>query len=407
MPTKSNTKGKKQKDFSALDGKYYSKSNTLVNAKGNSSLLTQKLFALGIQQAEIDEKTGILSSTIYGTDLRKMFGNSNGSFYEKIKEATIQVQGQPSLLDYRLVYANDASETIEAINVITDCKFEGGVLTMRYNTKVNNDIYRLKANYTTYALSEIMPLNSKYSLRLYEILKAEYDRQSYIAHKTGRTNDGKAYVMEINLTDLKLRLGIIDPSIDKKILNAVQAENPDYNLIEELAMTQKDGRKYKKASNLKANVLDKACEELAEKTNLSFEYEDVKAGQGGKIIGLRFFIRYNNSKKSDAEGEETSTGLSENEREAVIDEIFDYIDEKVKPKDLKAIAEAAGYDFEKVKKQYDIAKKKKKAVPDIVGYLIRAIKEDYSEPVPMKNGFTNFEQNVYDFEDLEKRLLDN
>ncbi len=48
MPAKAKSS---QPDFTILEGKYYSKSNALVNAKGKGSLLSQKLFAVGIQQA--------------------------------------------------------------------------------------------------------------------------------------------------------------------------------------------------------------------------------------------------------------------------------------------------------------------------------------------------------------------
>jgi plasmid replication initiation protein len=403
MPAKAKSS---QPDFTILEGKYYSKSNALVNAKGKGSLLSQKLFAVGIQQAEKDEKTGIISSTLYGTDLRMIFGAKNGSFYDQIKEVVQPLKGKPSLLDYRLVYADDATEKVEAINVITDCSFEDGILIIRYNTKVNDDIYRLKSNYTTYALSETMGLKSIYSFRLYEILKAEYDKQSYVAHKNGRNlNNEKAYVLEINLTDLKLRLGIIDPSIDKDILKVIQSDNPDYDLVEELAKEQKDGRKYAKVSNLKTYALNRAQKELAEKTSLSFDYEEIKAGRGGKIIGIRFFIRLKSKEKKDII--DITPEMTEEMKENVIDEINDYIDEKVKIKDLKTIAEEAGYDIDRIKKQYDLMKKKKNKVDDIVAYLIKAIRNDYSEPVSKKNSFGNFEQLQYDFDDLESKIIDN
>ena len=380
-----------QPDFSILEGKFYSKSNALVNAKGKGSLLSQKLFAVGIQQAEKDEKTGIISSTLYGTDLRMIFGAKNGSFYDQIKEVVQSVKGKPSLLDYRLVYADDATERVEAINVITDCTFENGILNIRYNTKVNDDIYRLKSNYTTYALSETMGLKSIYSFRLYEILKAEYDKQSYVAHKNGRNlNNEKAYVLEINLTE---------------ILKAIQSDNPDYNLVEELAKGQKDGRKYSKVSNLKTYALNRAKDELAEKTSLSFEYEEIKAGRGGKVVGIRFFIRHKGKEKKDII--DITPEITGEMKENIIDEINEYIDEKIKIKDLKAIAEEADYDIENIKKQYDLMKKKKNKIEDIVAYLIKAIRDDYSEPVTKVNSFNSFEQNHYNFAELERKLLDN
>ena len=168
-----------------LKGKNYSKSNALVNSKGKANLLAQKLFAIGIQQAK-EDKTGILTAELRGTDLRKVFGNTNGSFYDEIKSLVEPIQGKPSLMDWRIVYSDDTTKSVEAINIVTDCKFEDGIFQMRFNNKVNKEIRELKQNYTVFSLAETIPLKSIYSFKLYEMLKSEYDRQDYIAKKSGK-----------------------------------------------------------------------------------------------------------------------------------------------------------------------------------------------------------------------------
>ncbi len=72
-------------DLSILKGRHYSKSNALINAKGTTSLLAQKIFSVGIQQAQLDNMTGQLVATLYGSDLRRIFSNKSGSFYDHIK----------------------------------------------------------------------------------------------------------------------------------------------------------------------------------------------------------------------------------------------------------------------------------------------------------------------------------
>ncbi len=406
-------KNKKENEpnVSLLAGKRYSKSNALVNAKGRTSLLAQKIFAVGIQQAEMDDKTGRLMSTLYGTDLRIIFGKQGGSFYDQIKNLVEPVKGKDSLLDWRVVYTDDETKSIHAYNVVTDCKFEDGVLTILYNDSIKDQIYELKSNYTVYSLEETIPLKSIYSFRLYEILKAEYDYQAYKMNKMGMAQDPrKAFILEMNLTDLKLRLGIIDPNTNKDVLKAIKKTNPDFDSIEELAKDQKENLKYVKYSNFKRLALDRAKDELALKTQLSFDYEEIKNGRGGKVIGIRFYIKFHkkNEKMSQATAKKT---LSEEEKENAIDEIMDIIDEKLKLKDLKAIAEAAGYDTELVEKQYRIMKNKTNDVKDITAYLISAVKNDYTEPVPMKGKpavvFNDYEQRSYDFKDLEEKLLEN
>ncbi len=403
-------KEKKKPDTSILEGRKYSKSNALVNAKGKSSLLGHKLFAVGLQQMSLDEKTGELESTLYGTDLRQIFGKENsGSFYEQIKELVEPVKGKESFMDYRFVYSDDTTKKIEAYNLVTGCTFENGVLNIKYNKAITDQIYELKSNYTVYALSETMQLKSLYSFRLYEILKAEYDYQAHGAKKMGMTVDNNTeFILEINLTDLKLRLGIIDPTANKEILKAIKKVNPDYDEIEELADSQKDNLKYAKYSNFKRLCLERPKKELAEKTKLSFEYKEQTNGRGGKVVGIRFFIKF---KRNNSEQEvNVLKEVSEEQKENVLDEIIEIIDEKLKLKEYRAIAEAANYNTELIKKQYEALEKKGTDIKNLVGYLISAVREDYETNVKKKlveNSFNNFEQNTYDFEELEKKILDN
>ena len=391
-----------------LTGKRYSKSNALVNAKGKTSLLGQKLFAVGIQQAERDEKTGRLVSTLYGTDLRAIFGNKSGSFYDQIRELVEPIKGKPSFMDWRVVYTDDASQSIEAINVITDCKFENGVLTIKYNDSIADQIYELKSNYTVYSLEETIPLKSLYSFRIYEILKSEYDLQSHRTKRMGMSVDpNKAFVLEMDLTDLKLRLGIIDPTTNKDILKAIKQTNPDYDYIEELSKDQKENLKYIKYSNFKRLALDRAKKELAEKTLLSFDYDEIKNGRGGKVVGIRFYIKFH--KKDYVE--DTKKVLTEEDKDNALEEIMEIIDEKLKLREYKSIAEAAGYDVDLVRKQYAAIQNKSTDIKNLVGYLIEAVREDYEEPsikrAKSNNSFNQFKQNSYDFDELEKQLLDN
>ena len=81
-----------------LNGRNYKKSNDIINAKGRSSLLVQKLIAVSIQQAEVDEK-GILSAVLYGTDLKKIFGVTGNNFYKTVQNAIEPEPGKPSILD--------------------------------------------------------------------------------------------------------------------------------------------------------------------------------------------------------------------------------------------------------------------------------------------------------------------
>ena len=401
-------KNQSEYDLSILSGKHYSKSNALVNSKGKSNLLAQKLFAIAIQQAEEDKKTGILTTTLHGTDLKKIFGvNKNrGSFYDEIRALVEPIKGRPSLLDWRVIFTDDVTKKVEGINIITDCTFEDGIFQIRFNNKVNKQVRELKQNYTVFSLVETIPLKSLYSFKLYEILKAEYDKQDYYAKKNNTWEPNAAYIMDIDITDLKLRFGIIDASISPEITQALKKSNPDYKEIERLTENlpkeiKKDHIKYKRFDSFRKATLDVAQKELEEKTSISFEYEQIKAGRGGKTVGIRFTIH-----KKQEEFKENS--LTDAEKIDFLDDLYSLINEHLGFKDYPAIAEAAHYNMDLIKEKYEMAQSQE--IDNLAGWLIKALKEDYSMPVKsMKKAPENwkFEQRQMSLDDMEDALIDN
>ena len=51
---------------SFLSNQHYKKANTLINSKGRSTLLVQKLFAVSIAKAELNPGDNTLEANIYG-----------------------------------------------------------------------------------------------------------------------------------------------------------------------------------------------------------------------------------------------------------------------------------------------------------------------------------------------------
>ncbi|WP_026523954.1 replication initiation protein [Butyrivibrio sp. MB2005] len=355
---------------SFLSTQQYRKANTLINSKGRSTLLVQKLFAVSIAKAEHNPDDNTLEANIYGTDLKKIFGVKGGSFYEHIKSAIEPAKNKPSILDWRIIYSNDETQEIEAINVITDASFKNGVLNVRYNNKITPYLTNLQSNYTVLSLAEAVQLNSVYSFRLYEILKAEMDRQRAITKRPG------PYYVQYHLTDLKLRLGIIDSQADPEIISALKKGNPDYDKIEKQADKLDGAGKLKTFGNFKKFALDKAQKELNETTSIWFDYEPVKAGRGGKVVNIRFIIDVNPKVKKSDIVEEKANKTTVIDSMEVMDQIQDIIDQKIKFSEIRAIAEAADYDIDKVKAAYELSKKSKN-IDNFVGWMISAIKNDY------------------------------
>lgn len=370
----------------------YQKSNSLINAKGKSSALGLKLFAIGIRRIE-QAPDGTLVSHISGQELRELFHRKNGSFYTQIKELIKPTdETKASLLDWRMYIENKEEGRIRGINVITEASFEEGELTLKFNSAIKKDIYGLKGNYGSLNLFSTIMMGSTYSIRFYEIFK------SYMDLERARTKSEGPYVVVYELDELKRTLGIINPAGGK----------------------DKKAEQFANFSSFRTNVLEKPKKELnslSEYTGLHVEYESIHSGRGAKVVGIRFILTRicgNNKTKVI----ETNAGISETQFN-VISEMNELMtDENVPLIDIKAICEAAQYKSDKIKSAYELEKHAKN-VQNFTAWMIAAIKNDYqqnNEEVKKgkkektgkrKDKFNSFKQNKYDFDELERKLIEN
>lgn len=387
----------KEKRDQLIVNKSYKKSNELINAMGKGTALSQKLFAIGMQHIHVDETNNVVA-TIYGTDLRKMFKSSSGSLYEHIEAlCDRQIKGA-TIFDWNLLMKDKENGKIEAHQVVTDASFKNGTLTLRYNNSLTDKIVNLQKDYTVLSLAETLSLKSVYSLRLYEMLKSAYDYQSAVTKKQGDM------VFEYLLPELKLELGIINSGGSKEIKAELEKESPDYDRIDELA--EKTGQnKYKEFKIFNRNVLLKAKEELNNKTSLVVDYEPIKSGR--KAVGIRFFVT-----KKDHEAPKTVQIVQAN-RDEILDELIDLMHDDFKLREIREIAEAADYDISKIKKAYEYMQNYGTDIDVPIAFIKDCIKKGYynteSKPKAAKNNsFNNFSQRTdYDFEELERKLLEN
>ena len=390
-------KMQKEKRDQLIVNKSYKKSNELINAMGKGTALSQKLFAIGMQHIHVDETNNVVA-TIYGTDLRKMFKSSSGSLYEHIEAlCDRQIKGA-TIFDWNLLMKDKENGKIEAHQVVTDASFKNGTLTLRYNNSLTDKIVNLQKDYTVLSLAETLSLKSVYSLRLYEMLKSAYDYQSAVTKKQGDM------VFEYLLPELKLELGIINSGGSKEIKAELEKESPDYDRIDELA--EKTGQnKYKEFKIFNRNVLLKAKEELNNKTSLVVDYEPIKSGR--KAVGIRFFVT-----KKDLEAPKTVQIVQANKDE-ILDELIDLMHDDFKLREIREIAEAADYDISKIKKAYEYMQNYGTDIDVPIAFIKDCIKKGYynteSKPKAAKNNsFNNFSQRTdYDFEELERKLLEN
>ena len=393
------------------------KSNILINSRGRASLMLQKLFMISLSYARLNEITNTMECHMYSQQLKDILGTTGGSTYEHIKELTIPTKDKATLTDWKIIYMDDELKKLQVTNVVTDASYENGEFKIEFNNKLNDYLQVYKGNYTILSMPEAMNLNSMYSFRLYEFLKSrlDYDRAVY------KMKD-EPVIFDINITDLKLRAGIIDHQISTEIYKLLNAADPDYDKIEEIALKKyaedkangiKPSPVYPKYSDFRRRIIDPAVEELNEKTALQISFKPIK--KGAKVKMIKFIVDYKKSgKEKSPEKEPVEKKLTDEEKLNFIFDVRDIMEDiceiRVGSADARSIAEASGFNKKKVEDAAYVLKHSTD-VDNIVGFMIAAIKHEYKEPIkkktPKMSTFQNFEQRQINFADVEDMFLDN
>ena len=391
---------------------YFSKDNSLISSKSKMTLLGRKVFDVAIMHVEegiADNGMAEVRAIINGQELKEFMGRKSNSLYEQVKELIEPkpIKGKkaekPSLLDWRIIIKDEEKKEISAKNVIQTADFKNGKLKIVFNNALKDNLIGYKKNYTLLDREIISKFHSNYSYQLYQIFKKTIDRQRAITKKDG------TFVLEIDLADLKVQLGIVEANADDILYAAVTNESVStYDEIEKIN-NREIVKKLKEYGNFRIYGLEPAKKEINELSDIEMDFTPVTRGIGGDTVAVRFHIKYKNvvDKKATISLQEKS----EIDILDFLDEVRDVMEDvKVSSKDLKAIAEAADYDIRKIEKAYKIMENTSGDISSITGFMIKAIKNDYDMPVKRKgkkNTFTDYEQQTLNFEELESKLLDN
>lgn len=348
------------------------KSNKLICARYDLSAQEQKIIlTLASMVQPKDEEFKPYKFKIQ--DFIKLLNIKDQSKYKEIPFLTKELM--------KKVFEIKEGNKIIQLSWLSSAKYEigSGVVELCFDPNLKPYFLHLKEMYTTYRLENILGLKSKYSIRIYELLK-------------GSCFKSKKYgYVEFDLQELKTIIGANTNS-------------------------------YKTYSNFKNRVLLKAQEELNKKTDIIFKFEEIKKGR--KIISIRFFIKSNKSKKKvDAQQEITAT--LEDVQEEVEHTDLEYIKVLFKDTGLNKLDAKKIYNTAcKVMKDKgleisikDYLTERKNMVDDYAerndlekGYLatlLDCIKKwtPNQKQYTKKDSFNNYEQRQYNFDDLERKLL--
>ncbi|MCY6371733.1 replication initiation protein [Clostridium ganghwense] len=275
-------------------------------------------------------------------DFIKLLGIKNQAKYAEVPQVTKELMRKVFTIK-----EEDREIQLSWLSSVTYLKGKG-IVVLRFDPNLKPYLLQLKSRFTSYNLTNIIQLKSGYAFRIYELLK-QYER---IGQRT------------FDLEELKCILGI---------------EKDRYTLY----------------ADFKRKVILKAQKEINVKTDLSFDFEQIKNGR--KVTALKFIIT-NTTNQNNA--------IFQIENNNYIEQVKNIFDEDITPLEAEKIHKTANGNIYLIKEKYLLAKNQKK-IKSLVPWIIKALKEDFKPPIPKEkvDSFNNYEQRKYDFDELEKKLL--
>jgi len=321
-------------------------SNRLVEASYTLTVVEQKLIRLLASMINKDDDD-IKEYEFKTKELIKVLNTSDSRFYRDIDSIT-------DLLMQRIIKIRNVNTSeFMKYHWVDTAKYVSGVLKLKINKDLKPFYLGLDC-YTKYQLRNIMQFKSTYSFRLYELFK-QYEG---IGHRV-LTIDGLRDSLNIN----------------------------------------KD--QYPKYANLKQKVINVAVKEINENTDLLVAYNEIKEVR--KIVSVQFIIRKKDNVKTEIAATANVPIFFNNSN---IDLVRQVIKQDLTDLEVQRILDAANLDIEKIKEKYNIISQLSK-VNNLVGAMITALKENWTNTSKTKvSTFNDYEQRDYNFDELEKKLLD-
>jgi len=219
------------------------KKNIINSAKFDISLAEYRIILAALSKiTKFDTDFYIIEFTV--NEFSRIYYNNdkiNGSLYNLIKNACKTLISRTIILETK-----DNLKAFQWVSLI-DYDKKTGIIKIKFHEELKDFVlfYAINKEYTKYMLANIAQMNSIYAVRLYEILK-QYEKLGTI---------------EFDLDKLKFMLGI---------------EASRYNIY----------------ANFKTRILSFAQDEMINKSDIYFTFDEIKYGR--KIIGVKFRVIPNN-----------------------------------------------------------------------------------------------------------------
>ena len=155
---------------------------------------------------------------------------------------------------------------------------------------------------------------------------------------------------------------------------------------------------YKNFATFRKKVLDMASEEINNASDIKFTYEQIKTGR--KVTAIKFHIVSNKAKN------ELAVTLDNTEDKETIKQVQAiFYKHSISELEANYMLKDAKNNLNSIRECYSYILTKEN-IPNVVGYM-RTLLKGFNKPQSQsikQGGFTDYEQRVYDFDQLEKEL---
>ena len=224
--------------------------NDLISSVAKMDKTSLKIFEMAVSC--IDTENPPKDNLVYLSkkELYKFFGVKAGDKHTRFKKAILNLHRQ-SIFQIRELNDKKNKYEYRVISPLEETKWNdySDVVSVTFTKAIMPYLIDLKRNFTQYALSDIMGLNSKYSIILYKWLCMFYNQYEHYSEKGGRR---EAQIEEYR-----------NPSIS----------------IQELRELTDTLNEYARFQSLETRVIKIPVSEINEHTHFNISYEKHKKGK--------------------------------------------------------------------------------------------------------------------------------
>ena len=343
------------------------KSNYLINTKYKMTATEHKIFNLSLAKVKYDEKENRPIAVLSAKEVQEILNIKGNSVYSQMKTIANKLTGSKKIL-----IEDKVNKKFSSMVLISVCTYVAGKgkMIVKFEPDTTDLVLNLKPSYTKLKLNVYKYLSNFHAMKLYEIF---------------RSNMFKGDVLDITYGINDLKFATLMILTNEKIDDALVAGK--ISIEEAIEESAKNGG-YNTYSSFK-RALDTAVKEINDFTDINVNMKMIRSGIGGKVTKVRFIVT--EKKQNIIPIDENVDIITHDEKEVDDDELFELIDklreiisEPLKLKDYKTILEVAKYDTLLIEEKYNILKNSNNKVENVVGWMIRAIEDDYTPNVSKK-----------------------